>query len=339
MLDTKQKVFHRIEQLSSVAAALSSSPLCKVLQLRDQLLALPEDDRCRPGGRSGLNADGTPLQYCISTSADGWNGRFISDPACIVGSSPERYRQSYDALQGLYPVTGTMDIRPICEDMLQFHLRGTEETFDTDYPDGVLWLGASPDATGLAVYMDGRRGGHQQSWSRLLSWLDHLMPANVEVRDFIEKTRPHASIMSLGLEGSTMENLRTKIYFRLLHPCSLQDLGVPLLQCKELSTFCNDVVGNRQIKLSGLVFNIGFHIASGKMYDAKIDICACDNCVNLDAGAWRQLLNDGTKKYSLTPFPIDDDTLATHCNVSYYGMGVTRQGDVRLNLYLKNKPI
>ena len=339
MLDTKDKVIHRIQQLSSVAAALSRSTTCKVLQLRDQLLALPEDDGYRPGGRSGLNADGAPLQYCISTSADGWNGRFISDPACIVGSSAERYRHSYDALQGLYHMTGTLGVRPTVEEMLQFHLSGAEATFESDYPDGVLWLGASPDADGLAVYMDGRRGGHQQSWDRLHAWLDHLMPASVQVRGFVEQTSQHASIMSVGLEGSTAENLRAKIYFRLLHPCPLQELGVSLLQCRELATFYNDVVGNKQIKLSGQVFNIGFHIASGKMYDAKIDLCGCDHCVGLNAIEWRQLLMEGTKKYSLAPFPITDDTLVNYCKVPYYGMGVTRHGEVRLNLYLKNKPV
>lgn len=341
MLDTKSKVINRIVHLSSVAAALSKAPAEKVLQLRDDLLALPEDGCFQPGGQSGLNADGTPLQFCISSSGEGWNGRFISDPACVIGSPADRYQHSYAALQKLYVNTGTQGIRHVCEDMLAFNLYddNTEnnDSFDDHYPDGVLWLGASPDMNGLAVYMDGRRGGHEASWKRLSGWLNHLMPQNTDVETFIDNTAPHASIMSVGLEGSTIENLRAKVYFRLLHPVLLKDLGIGLLERDEFPSFLQDVIGNRDMRLSGLVFNIGFHIASGKMFDAKIDICGCDNCANLDADSWIKVLQSTTAKYRLAQFPVDSGMLTDQCKVSYYGIGVTRKGDVRMNLYLKNK--
>lgn len=337
MLDTKSKVYNSIQQLSSVAASLSKAPASSVMQLRDELLALPDDNQYQPGGRSGLNADGSPLQYCISTSTDGWNGRFLSDPACIIGSSSQRYRQSYDALQRLYGITGTQAIQPVFENMLSFHLPASAENFDMDYPDGVLWLGASPDAEGLAAYMDGRRGGHHASWDRLLDWLNQLMPANTEGAEMVSNIREHASIMSVGLEGSSMQNLRAKVYFRLMHPRLLNELGIPLLQRSEFAAFCTTVVGSKNIKLSGLVFSIGFHIASGKMYDAKIDICGCGNCVSLQTGSWLQLLDLTTAQYSVAPFPLSSEVLEKSCSVSYYGIGVTRKGDVRLNLYLKNK--
>jgi hypothetical protein len=203
MLDTKQKVINRIEQLSSLAAALSKAPASRVLQLRDELLALPDDQQFEPGGRSGLNVDGNPLQFCISSSTNGWNGRFISDPACIVGPPGQRYSHSYAALQKLYKSTGSTGMQQLCEDMLSFHLPVEKGRLE-DYPDGVLWLGASPDSSGMAVYMDGRRGGTDASWNRLRAWLIHLMPQNTEVNDFIDNVSQHAVIMSIGLEGSTM---------------------------------------------------------------------------------------------------------------------------------------
>lgn len=336
MLDTKQKVINRIEQLSSLATALSTAPAMQVLQLRDDLLALPDDGHWAPGGLSGLNFDGTPLQYCISSTPDGWNGRFISDPACIIGKPAQRYSHSYTALQKLYESSGSMAIKQLCEEMLEFHMPVEKEPLE-EYPDGVLWLGASPDSKGMAVYMDGRRGGHQESWERLRKWLHHLMPENTEVDDFISNVSKHGDIMSIGVEGSNMENLRAKIYFRLNHTASLADLNVPLLQRDEFSGFLSDVIGNKNIQLSGLVFNVGFHIASNKLYDAKIDICGCKSCVALNSGEWMDVLAHTSAKHGIVPFPINSGMLDNECAVSYYGVGVTRKGDVRMNLYLKNK--
>jgi hypothetical protein len=336
MLDTKQKVINRIEQLSSLAAALSKAPSERVLQLRDELLALPADHEFETGGRSGLNIDGNPLQFCISSSASGWNGRFISDPACIIGPPGQRYRHSYTALQNLYTITGTTEIRQICEEMLDFHLPDQTGPLE-DYPDGVLWLGASPDMNGLAVYMDGRRGGNKASWQRLQSWLNQIMPQNTEVDTFVNNASQHGLIMSIGLEGSTMENLRAKIYFRLVQPTDLSALGIPLLLRNEFSSFMDDVVGGKQIKQAGLVFNIGFHIASGKMFDAKIDICGCDHCVNRDAESWLNVLEHTASRYGIAPFPITANVLNEQCAISYYGIGVDRRGEIRMNLYLKNK--
>jgi hypothetical protein len=335
MLDTKQKVINRIEQLSSFAAALSQAPAGQVLQLRDDLLALPEDKQWQPGGLSGLNSDGSPLQYCISSSNTGWNGRFISDPACIIGAPSQRYSHSYTALQKLYKSSQSEAIAPIFEDMLTYHMPDKGGSLE-EYPDGVLWLGASPDSAGMAVYMDGRRGGHEASWQRLKDWLNHIMPQNTEVNDFIDNVSQYAGIMSIGLEGSSIENLRAKIYFRLSKPANFTQLGIPLLHREEFSVFLNDVVGGKDIKLSGLVFNIGFHIASGKMYDAKIDVCGCKSCVNLDPDQWMDVLQHTASRYGLTPFPVTSDILANQCAVSYYGVGVSRKGDVRMNLYLKN---
>ena len=336
MLDTKQKVISRIEQLSSLATVLSKAPAAQVLQLRDVLLALPDDRQWDPSGRSGLNADGSPLQYCISTAQKGWAGRFISDPACIIGHPGQRYRFSYQALQQLYLQSQSQAIQEICEEMLRFHLPQEQEELE-DYPDGVLWLGASPDGPGMAVYMDGRRGGHEVSWQRFQEWLHHLMPHNTEVDSFIASLSPLANIMSIGLEGSSMDNLRAKLYFRLGQSTGLKSLGVELLQNEAFAHFLNDVIGTREIRLSGLVFSIGFHIASGKLFDAKMDVCGCNACAGMETAAWLDVLQRTTSRHQLCPFPIEQEVLEHQCAVSYYGIGMDRRGEIRMNLYLKNK--
>lgn len=336
MNDTKENIMTNVTQLSSYATALSLASAKQVLQLRDELLALPNETHWTLGGKSGLNSDGSPLQYCISSSNKALNGRFISDPSCIIGSPKERYQYSYQALQKLYKSTGSSEIQRVCENMLTYHLPKEQSVLD-DYPDGVFWLGASPDKPGMAVYIDGRRGGHEASWERLRNWLTDLMPNNTEVDSFINSVKPYANIMSIGLEGSNLQNLRAKIYFRLSKPTSFTDLDIPLLKEEKFTTFLNDVVGDKPIKLSGLVFNIGFHIASSKMFDAKIDVCGCNSCVKLNTEEWITLLNKTTLKNDVKPFPLDDLVLNKQCAISYYGLGLDRKGNVRINLYLKNK--
>ncbi|WP_299311537.1 hypothetical protein [uncultured Aquimarina sp.] len=336
MNDTKENIINNVTQLSSYATTLSLAPAKQVLRLRDELLALPNETKWTLGGKSGLNSDGSPLQYCISSSNSGLQGRFISDPSCIIGPPKERYQYSYLALQKLYKKTGSDDIKKICEEMLAYHLPKEQEVLE-EYPDGVFWLGASPDRSGMAVYIDGRRGGHDASWERLRGWMTDLMPNNTEVDSFIDSVKPFADIMSIGLEGSNFENLRAKIYFRLSKPTSLMDLDIPLLKEDKFTAFLNDVVGDNKIRLSGLVFNIGFHIASSKMFDAKIDVCGCNSCVKLNSKEWIALLNKTTLTNDVKPFPVDDSVLDNQCAVSYYGIGVDRKGNVRINLYLKNK--
>lgn len=333
---TKDSILSNVALLSSYASTLSLASAKQVLDLRDELLALPEETNLQLGGRSGLNIDGSPLQYCISSSSEGLHGRFISDPSCIVGSPEERFQYSYQALQKLYTITQTEEIKEICEEMLAFHLPVSKENME-EYPDGVFWLGASPDSKGMAIYIDGRRGGKEASWKRFSDWLKHLMPNATEVDEFVKTLSPYANIMSIGLEGSSLKNVRAKIYFRLTHKLTIEDLKIPVLLDESVTDFFNDVIGDKEVNLAGVVFNVGFHIASSKLFDAKIDICACPSYVELNPNEWVTLLEETTTKNKVTPFPIQKEVLENECAVSYYGLGIDIMGNKRLNLYLKNK--
>lgn len=338
MNTTKDSILSNVAKLSSYASTLSLASAKQVLDLRDELLALPEENEVTLGGRSGLNIDGSPLQYCISSSSDGLHSRFISDPSCIAGSPEERFKYSYQALQKLYITTQTEEIKSVCEEMLDFHLPESKENME-DYPDGVFWLGASPDSKGMAIYIDGRRGGKEESWERFRAWLNHLMPNNTEVDNFVKTLSPYANIMSIGLEGSSLKNLRAKIYFRLTHKLTIEDLKIPVLLNESVSNFMNDVIGDKDVNLAGIVFNVGFHIASSKLFDAKIDVCACPSYVELNPSEWVSLLDQTASKNNVVKFPITEETLENDFAVSYYGLGIDIMGNKRLNLYLKNKTI
>jgi hypothetical protein len=72
------------QSLVEIGAGLCGDIECAG-NIADNLLAQPAGDELyERGGASGLNADGTPLQLCISTRKESWSARFIADPASVI---------------------------------------------------------------------------------------------------------------------------------------------------------------------------------------------------------------------------------------------------------------
>jgi hypothetical protein len=302
--------------------------------IAETLLALPSDDEeYEPGGRSGMNANGTPLQFCISTRREGWAGRFIADPAFVIKDPVQRFQKSYQELQRLYSQTHTEGLKDFCEEMISFHLPPGRKDLSA-YPDGVFWFGASLSVPGIAVYMDGRRGGNEAGWKRFAAWLGELMPDNTEAGALCAHIAACTNIMSIGFEGSNMQNLRVKVYWRLKQPMLLDDLQHPILADHSFKEFLYELLQEREIRLSGMVFSAGFHIASQTMFDAKVDVCGCSNCINADAATWHDTLRHFTGKYHLPAFPISNELQMKKCSVANFGYGLDIKGARRLNLYL-----
>jgi hypothetical protein len=205
----------------------------------------------------------------------------------------------------------------------------------TAYPDGVFWFGAPLTSPGLAVYMDGRRGGNEAAWQRFTAWLKVLMPDNKDITPLCTHLAMHTNMMSIGFEGSNMKNLRAKVYWRLKEPLLLDDLNHPILANDSFKVFLNELAGEREIRLSGLVFSMGFHIISQTVFDAKIDVCACPNCMGQDAAKWQDTLRHFTDKYKLAAFPVIGELVTQKCSVAFFGYGLDIKGGQRLNLYLK----
>ena len=140
--------------------------------------------------------------------------------------------------------------------------------------------------------------------------------------------------MSIGFEGSNKQNLRVKVYWRLKQPMLLDDLQHPILADHSFKEFLYELLQEREIRLSGMVFSAGFHIASQTIFDAKVDVCGCSNCMKANAVTWYNTLRHFTGKYQLPAFPISDELQTKKCSVAYFGYGLDIEGDRRLNLYL-----
>lgn len=325
----------KIDALKHFTADICAIPYTEITQLCDMMLAMPnQNEQMIPGGRSGLNADGTPIQFCMSSRKDKWAGRLITDPASIYKSVEQRFTKSLKAIEELFEARGSQELKPLFDDMVNFHL--PENKSVDEYPDGLFWIGAPVDSDGIAIYMDGRRGGHTQAWERTKAWLQTLMPNVKKLETWIDAMLKSGNIMSIGFEGSNLKNVRAKIYWRLKEPVLLDSLGCDILKDQEFKHFLNGMAEDKSLDLSGLVFSLGFHIASQQFFDVKIDMCGCKGCLNYSAGQWLEKINHFTNTYKLADFPIDYNLLEDTAAVSYFGFGLDIRGEKRLNLYLKS---
>lgn len=326
----------RITGIENMTADVCGIPLKEVDKLSKLLLALPEvHEKPILGGRSGLNADGTPLQFCISSKKEGWAGRLIADPAHLYSRAETRFQKSLHSIYELFEKTDAQELRPLFDDMVTFHLPESRESMD-EYPDGVFWVGAPLSGPGIAIYMDGRRGGNIVAWNRLKEWLYRLMPGIKGVDEWIEAMGKTGNIMSIGFEGSSMKNVRLKVYWRLREAVLLDELGCDILKHEAFKNFLQELAGDKQLQLSGMVFSLGFHVASEQFFDVKIDLCGCDKCLNLTSDEWISKFKHFTRKYNTAPFPVEREILEENAAVSYFGFGMDVKQNKRLNLYLKS---
>jgi hypothetical protein len=330
-----QTVAHKIAGITNMAADICGVPYSEIAGLSDTLLALPKPDE-NPvlGGRSGLNSDGTPLQFCISSRKEGWAGRLIADPASTYFIVEDRYLKSIDAIELLFERSKSAELKPLFEEMVKFHLPESKSV--EDYPDGVFWLGSPVQGSGIAIYMDGRRGGNEIGWNRLRDWLRMMMPEISGLDEWIDATGKVGDIMSIGFEGSSLKNVRAKIYWRLREAALLDSLNCEILKHQEFKNFLGELAGDKQLRLFGMVFSLGFHISSQQFFDVKIDMCGCKDCLNYSASEWVGKFKHFTEKYNIAPFPVSREMLEYNAAVSYFGFGMDVRQEKRLNLYLNS---
>ena len=328
-------------RLAQVAAELSRVDRSQVEALCNVMLAVPSVDRSAElacgSGRSGLNDDGSPLQYCLTSTRQGWRSRLLADPAWVLAEPLARFEQSRQALIQVLGMTQSEALLPLCDRTLTCYLPSypaVEAAHLAPFDSGVMWLGAGVDTPGAALYLDGRCGGQSTlAWQQAADWLATLLPQTAAAEAAIASLSRYGELNSVGIEGTKPENARAKLYWRLKKPVLLEEMGLDLLQNPIFASFLSTAAQDRRIQLSGLVFSAGFLISTGELFDLKIDLCG--HCLNYPPKGWQRILGQLTQTYELTPLPVAKPLNQGRCQVSYLGFGLDRQGSPRLNLYLK----
>lgn len=291
------------------------------------------DSPKQPNYNSRLNNDGSPLQLCITTTQQGQSLKILGDPRSDINNTKIRHRHALLALYALMKVSAHTSLRRAIKITLESNL--PRDMNDNKVLEaGTLWLGAPIGGKGLAVYLNARWGTPSEQWERVNCWLDKLMPIHESRVEVLAKLAKYALISSVGLEGVDEQRLRYKIYFRLTGPYELDKLGIDLFCSEPLLKFLELTLMDREISNAGLVFCLGLSSATGKVVDAKIDLCG--HCLAPIVNNWTTLLEKLTYQVNI---PLRETFgLAVHqqlAEVAFLGCGVTTDSSVRLNLYLK----
>ncbi len=336
MLTTELEVSSALQEVLQVAADQSGASVQTVTALSQRLLAMPAPGVGKRGGQSGLNHDGSPLQVCISSTHRGVYSRLLGDPAFVLSDPYDRYQASRAAFDHLLPLTQAMELQELCHRTLAFYVPEHRSEFDR-FDSGVLWLGAGIQTPGCALYIDARQlhvqpdESSDAAWTQAQTWLNAILPNASDANAAIAALRPHGELLSIGIEGSMLSNARAKLYWRFKRPVRLDQIELEILQDSAFASFLIHAIADRTLQLAGIVPSIGFSIATGDLFDAKLDICG--HCLAYSPSTWVELINACTQEYDLAPLSIT--AALRQSQVSYIGLGLDRDRTARLNLYLK----
>lgn len=335
-LEAMRATRSRLDGLMSAAAQLAATEEPRhdgadsLAARLTQLLADEGLERHGAGGMSSLNADGTPLQLCLTTRASRWDVRLIADPACAIADPLQRAAISRRAAYAVLSDAKAEALRPLFDRSWAMLLASSPQQMQ-QYVEGVLWHGITLGSPGYAAYFDMTKEAPAAAWARIALWLSAISGFPTACTTLVDKLRPLALPMCAGIEGSDARKVRLKCYWRLRRATALAEFGLPLLEHPELRRFLATVIGARTLDGDGLVFAASVSPHDGEIYDVKIDVCA--HCLQYTQDEWRLLLAELINSFGLSDSPVEA-LFWPATRISYVGFGVDRFGACRLNVYL-----
>lgn len=326
----------RLAGLVSAAAQLAAAEemRCDASDsLQARLTQMLADDGSGPHGAVGissLNADGTPLQLCLTTRASRWDVRLIADPACSIADPLHRAAVSRQAAYAVLKSARAEALTPLFDRSWDLLLAPSPQQLQ-QYVEGVLWHGITLGSPGYAAYFDMTKDAPATAWARIAHWLGAISGFPVSCGALVDKLAPLALPMCAGIEGSDARKVRLKCYWRLRRAAALAEFGLPLLEHPALRRFLATVIGARTLDGDGLVFAASVLPHDGEIHDVKIDVCA--HCLQYSQQEWRVLLAELIDSFGLSNSPVES-LFWPATRISYVGFGVDRFGECRLNVYL-----
>ncbi|MEI8668604.1 hypothetical protein P4S65_10070 [Pseudoalteromonas sp. B131b] len=322
----------KVEALTAVAESLSCNARLARELCRD-VLSTPQNLDGHLIGASALNNDGAPLQLCLSSSEKEVVLRVIGDPCSDIYDTEDRYFQSVEALKRGVIKGGAQKLLPLVETTLTQIIPNDKRVRD-NYKKGFVWLALSPDKAGVAFYLETAPLGQELAWQRVEKWLDALLPESANVQILLSNIKQCANVASVGLEGTTSENTRAKIYFRLKPQVSLSDLGLDLYTHPSILQYLTIAMGTHGVDADGLLLGLGINLSNGEVADIKLDLCG--HCLKYTNAEWQQVSTRLTQTFGLKPLDLKKVLNQQGCNVAFIGFGLDSKGKNRLNIYLNN---
>jgi hypothetical protein len=288
-------------------------------------------DAAVSAGRSTLNNDGYPLQGCVTTAVGSKRFRILFDPAATELCPVTRYHRACQAFLQLPTSTQGIQLAKHMQLLLSRFHPGVL-SMSNAINNGLIWIACDSARRGFAVYMTAKWCAPTLRWYRVRHWLDCLTDTTLSyvVSDLSSITE----VVSVGLEGSRTNNLRAKIYFRLMQPMLLASMGNPLYNSDAVIEFLRLAISDFTLSRSGLVFSLSLDLTSKQLADIKVDVCG--HCTPRNTEGWRDVVQQLTSMFCLEDLDFEFRTIE-HCeiDVAFIGFGLMNSGGHRLNLYLK----
>jgi hypothetical protein len=201
-------------------------------------------------------------------------------------------------------------------------------------PDaGIMWLATGMHECTAAAYLNARWGSAAEDWARARLCFRSMLPHPEDAENVINDLEARAQLASIGLETTSSKDMRLKIYWRLTTPTLLSTLAIPLLQDPAMSRFFATVVSNERMPLTSIVFSAGFLLSTGELEDVKADLCA--HCLPRPLNSWLDRVDEVTEQNSLPTMALRSCLRGSNLEPAFLGLGLNRNHQVRMNLYMK----
>lgn len=281
--------------------------------------------------RSTLNNDGTALQICTSHGARGRHVRIIVDPAADADPGAERFDR---ALEAVHRTANTCRDPGLALALLQRlpRILPPRDTAIHGLQGRALWHATDFGRRGLGVYTTARHGVPETRWTRTRGWLEELGAQEVtKAWDPLART---SRLASLGLEGSSADNLRAKVYMRSGRSVSLGELPDPRFRHPAMVSFLTHGLEGLEVPPSALLISFSVFTEGarrGRPADIKLDLCA--HCARRSPSDWKARIDSlGADLGFETGDSVLDPDIA---ELAFLGLGIDSDGQPRLNSYWK----
>lgn len=286
--------------------------------------------------KSILNYDGVPLQLCISAIRDEFRVHLIGDPHTDL-SAIKRFEASLVSAYELLIISKSEELKPLLATTFKHTLPDTHSE-RAALRFGALWLASQICGNaGMAVYtyLEWGEQDSNRRWQKVKEWLSAILPSDLFYPNQLARIERHCEPIAAAVEGRTLADGEVKVYFRRRKIIPLNKLGFAELEDPYTLHFINQIIQGRTIPETGVVFSLGFSIATGESGFIKTDVCG--HCTPRPVQAWEKVILELCKSTGVKPIHIGEELSKGDIEVAFIGMGRNTAGDYRLNLYLKYK--
>jgi hypothetical protein len=321
-----------VGDLLQVAHHITGAPVSHLNEMCQILLHQPPYWAGEVRGQSGLNWDGSPLQFLVSTRRKECIFRLIGDPAFFHSDPLTRFDESIAALQLTLDAGNAGDLHDACQSSLTSAFPKNQEALRT-YSCGMIWLGLTLDRPGAAVYFLSIPDT-STAWRRIHEWLNTILVHSEEAHRIIARLESHCHPVFVGIEGQNTETGRCKLYWRLSRLITPAQFGITMYNDPGIARFLGTIMKDHPYSFYALTFSAGFSLATGELTDIKVDLSNRSANLSVSEAITFMELQAETLGLLHPPACHGFSVLRNSVSIGFIGLGLDCQGHHRLNTYL-----